>query len=137
MTLEKRSITIKVRYTTLAEYEKQVIEGFKQEGRTWFRTAVERPESDYNQAEIRGYAHVDAELNSDGTYTVKYWDRDWRNNPSLHVVINTQTLDREKMLEDIKERNEFIDRTIKRYESQRTLNNALLEHIKTPEDPVS
>lgn len=109
----------------------KIKEGLLDKSTTHFVTAVDRWKSDYEQAEIRGYAYVDAKLNKDGTFKVSYWDRDWRNDPLEHIVINTKIKTKEELLDDIDERNSFIDRSISRYEKQKELNlilkNRLLE----------
>ena len=94
-----------------------------------FTTAIAGWQRDYNHAEIRGYAHIDAQLNDDGTYTVKYWDRNWKEDPKEFVIISEKKLTKEELLVDIDERNAFIDRTVSRYNEQKAANLSFKETL--------
>lgn len=117
--------------TTIDQVDQEVLTRLTVKGQTRFKTAIYGWQRDYGFAEIRGYSHIDATLREDGTYTVKYWDRNWSDNPGEFVVISEQILTKEKLLEDIKNRNDFIERTILRYEKQRYFNNVLSEVISS------
>jgi hypothetical protein len=109
--------------------DQEIVAQLTLEGQSNFKTAINGWQRDYGFAEIRGYAHIDAILNKDGTYTVRYWDRNWRENPGEFIVIAKKVLTKEELVNDIKERNDFIDQTIQRYERQKRLNNVLSEHL--------
>lgn len=109
--------------------DQKVIKDLTEKNQTHFITAIDDWERDYAQAEIRAYTFVDARLNENGTYTVKYWDRNWSQDPHEHIVIAEKTYTKEEFLNDIKERNEFIKRTIERYERQKHLNCILVDLI--------
>lgn len=111
----------------ISSSDENIIAQFTKTGQTRFETAIDGWQRDYQAAEIRGYTHIDATLNPDGTYLVRYWDRDWDDNPQEFVVISQKTLTKKDFLKDIQMRNEFIDRTLERYERQKHINSVLLE----------